>query len=94
VRWLDEGWVERVVFEGPDRIKNVGVRRRIFTGATRRAVEVRDRECYSEFCDVPADDCQIDHVQPWSAGGLTVDGNGRVACGYHNRRRHRRPEPP
>jgi hypothetical protein len=34
VRWLDSAWVERVVFDGPDRVKNVGVRRRLFTGAT------------------------------------------------------------
>jgi len=90
LRWRDEAWVERVVFDGPDRVKNLGVRRRLFTGATRRAVEVRDRECFHEFCDIPAQDCQIDHVQPYSAGGLTVEGNGRVACGYHNRQRHRR----
>ena len=30
------------------------------------------------------------HVQPYSAGGPTVEDNGRVACGYHNRLRHRR----
>ncbi|MDQ6727528.1 MAG: HNH endonuclease [Actinomycetota bacterium] len=87
-RWLGEGWVERVVFDSPDRVRNVGVRRRVFTGATRRAVEVRDRECFHELCDVPAENCQIDHVQPWSIGGLTVEDNGRAACGYHNRRRH------
>ena len=90
----DEAWVERVVFEGPDRIKNVGVRRRIFAGATRRAVEVRDRECYHRLCDVPADRCDIDHVVPWAEGGLTVDDNGRPACRYHHRRRHRRGKPP
>ncbi len=94
VPWLDEAWAERVVFDGPDRIKNVGVRRRIFGGATRRAVEVRDRECFHEFCDISAEDCEIDHVEPWSVGGLTVDENGRVACGFHNRLRHRPTEPP
>ena len=73
VPWLDEAWVERVVFDGPDRVKNLGVRRRIFTGATRRAVELRDRECFHEFCEVPAEHCQIDHIQPYAAGGLTVD---------------------
>ena len=46
LRWLDEAWVERVVFDGPERITGVGVRRRLFSGATRRAIEVRDRECY------------------------------------------------
>lgn len=83
------------VFDGPDRIKNVGVRRRIFTGATRRAVEVRDRQCFHEFCDLSADRCEIDHVRPWAAGGLTIEENGRVACGFHNRERHRqRKRPP
>lgn len=90
VPWLDEAWVERVVFDGPDRVKNLGVRRRIFTGGTRRSVQVRDRECFHELCELPAEDCQVDHVQPFAVGGLTVDDNGRAACGYHNRLRHRR----
>ena len=94
IRWLDEAWVERIVFDGPDRVRNVGERRRLFTGATRRGVEVRDRECFHEFCDVPAEDCEIDHIQPYSEGGLTVDSNARPACGHHNRERHRRPQPP
>jgi len=40
------------------------------------------------------DECQIDHIQPWSTGGLTIDSNGRAACGYHNRWWHRRTRPP
>ena len=94
VPWLERAQVERVVFDGPDRIKNVGVRRRLFTGATRRAVEVRDCECFDDFCDLPAEECEIDHVQPWAAGGATTDDNGRPACGYHDRRRHPRRGPP
>ena len=90
LRWMDQAWVERVVFDSPDRVRNVGLRRRIFTGATRRAVEVRDRECFHDYCDVPAEDCEIDHVVPWAAGGPTVESNGRPACRYHNRHRHRR----
>ncbi|MFP5317136.1 MAG: DUF222 domain-containing protein [Acidimicrobiia bacterium] len=89
--WLTEAHVERVVFDGPDRVTNVGPRRRLFSGATRRAVQVRDRECYSEFCDVPAEDCEIDHVRPFGHGGPTIDTNGRPACGYHNRHRHGPP---
>ncbi len=93
-RWLDGAWVERVVFDGPNRIRNVGARRRLFTGATKRAVELRDRECFHESCDTPAEACQIDHVQPWAAGGPTVEDNGRAACGFHNRDRHRPRQPP
>ena len=92
--WLDEAWVERVVFDGPSRVIDVGVARRLFAGATRKAVLARDGECFEELCDVPAEDCQVDHIEPWSAGGATVVANGRAACGFHNRRRHRRPEPP
>jgi hypothetical protein len=91
LQYLDEAWIERVVFGSPSRVIDVGVRRRLFSGATRRAVQVRDRECFHEFCDIPADDCQIDHIEPYAAGGLTTQDNGRPACGFHNRDRHRRP---
>ncbi len=90
LEWLDEAWVERVVFDGPSRVIDVGVARRLFDGATRGAVQVRDRDCFHDTCDEPAEGCQIDHIEPWSAGGATVAANGRPACGYHNRRRHRR----
>ncbi len=94
VPWLSEGWVQRVVFDGPERVKNVGVRKRLFTGATRTAVLVRERECFHPYCDVPACDCQVDHVVPYAEGGLTVDANGRPACGFHNRQRRQGPDPP
>ncbi|HEV2069422.1 MAG TPA: DUF222 domain-containing protein, partial [Acidimicrobiales bacterium] len=91
VPWLDQAWVERVVFDAPSRVIDVGVARRLFTGTTRRAVQVRDRECFHPLCDEPAEWCEVDHVEPWSAGGDTVAANGRPACAYHNRLRHRRP---
>jgi hypothetical protein len=37
---------------------------------------------------VAAEDCQIDHIVPWSEGGLTVQDNGRCYCPVHNRRRN------
>jgi len=89
VPWFDQGWVERVVFDGPSRVIDVGVTRRLFDGATRRAVELRDRRCFHPYCDLPATECDIDHIQPWSAGGLTTQANGRLACEFHNRARVR-----
>ena len=94
VPWLGEAWVQRVVFDGPERVKNVGVRRRLFTGATRTSVLVRERECFHPYCGVPACDCQVDHVVPYAEGGLTVDDNGRPACAFHNRQRQQGPDPP
>jgi hypothetical protein len=89
--WLTSAYLERVVFDGRSRVIDVGVRQRLFTGATRRAIEVRDRQCYDPYCDKRAADCQVDHIQPYSEGGLTTEANGRMACGSHNRRRSRQP---
>ena len=94
VPWLTQAWVERVVFDSPSRVIDVGQKRRLFDGATRRAVQVRDQECFDDFCETPAEECEIDHIQPWAAGGPTTIANGRAACGFHNRRRHRPPGPP
>ncbi len=97
LRWSD---VARVVFDGPSRVLDVGVRQRLFTGATRVAVERRDQTCQHPSCDVPAERCQIDHIEPFDDGGLTVQANGRCFCAFHHRWHHlrqrereRRPQP-
>ena len=96
VPWLAEAHVQRVVFDGDDRPVGVGPTRRFFSGADRRAVEVRDGECFHPTCSVPAEDCEVDHVVPYALGGPTTPDNGRLACGFHNRSRPgaTRPERP
>ena len=81
---LDEALIERVVFDGPSRVIDLGRARR-FTGAVRRTLDVLDRGCTHEGCHMPAERCQGDHVQPWSRGGQTDPDNGQLRCGYHNR---------
>ncbi len=71
VPWLSEAWLERIVFASPSRVIDVGTTRRLFTGATRRAVEIRDQRCFHDLCDAPAGECQVDHIVPYSAGGPT-----------------------
>ena len=92
---LSEADIERVVFDGPDRIISVS-RRRTFTGALRRAIEVRDRHCqHPSGCDEPADRCDVDHIQPYTDGGETSQDNGRLGCWPHNRHQHlRNAHPP
>ena len=85
--------VERVVFDGASRVLDVGERQRFFTGATRRAVEVRDRRCTHPTCGVPAHRCDVDHIQPYSTGGLTTQTNGWLRCPHHHPGRRRRPPP-
>jgi hypothetical protein len=88
--WLDGADFERIVF-GPGTRVEVGITARFFTGATRRALEVRDRECTHPYCDVPAERCQGDHVDEYAKGGPTTQENGQLLCGFHNRQRNQRP---
>jgi hypothetical protein len=81
--WLDEALLERAVF-GPGRRVEIGQTVRLFTGATRRAIELRDRRCTHPYCDTPADECEIDHIVPFSVGGETSQDNGRLLCRFHN----------
>ena len=90
--WLDEAIIERAVF-GPGPRVEVSHTARLFSGATRRGIELRDRCCAHLYCDIPAENCEVDHVVPFSAGGPTTQENGRLLCGFHNRLRNQRPPP-
>jgi len=92
VSWLDQAYIERAVF-GLGRRVEISPTSRLFTGATRRAVQLRDRECTHPFCDKPGGDCEVDHVVPFSEGGPTIQENGRLLCDFHNRLRSQRPPP-
>jgi hypothetical protein len=92
VDWLSVADLERAIMEPSGRVE-VSPKQRLFTGATRRAIELRDRECVHPFCDEPAARCQADHIDPWCNSGLTTQENGRLLCGFHNRLRNERPPP-
>jgi hypothetical protein len=85
--------LERLVFRSPSRVLDVGERQRLFTGATRRAVEVRDRRCTHPTCAVPANRCDVDHIEPYRTGGPTIQTNGWLRCPNHHPGRRRRPPP-
>jgi hypothetical protein len=91
--WLATAMVESVIFDGPSTVISVS-RKRTFTGAIRRAIQVRDRHCqHASGCDVPAEDCDIDHITLYSEGGLTAQSNGRVGCPPHHRHPDKRDHP-
>ena len=90
VPWLAEADVERVVFDGPSRVVDVGATRRFFRGALRRAIEVRDRTCFHDTCDDVPQRPEIDHIAEAAKGGPTTQDNGRLGCGFHNRLRNKR----
>jgi hypothetical protein len=85
VQWAGDANLETVLFDGPSTVISVS-HRRSFTGALRRAVEVRDRHCrHTSGCDVPADRCDVDHIVPHAAAGPTSQFNGKLECTPHNR---------
>ena len=93
--WMDSAYFERATFSLSNRI-DVSVRSRFFTGGTRRAIELRDRICTHPHCYEPAENCQVDHIETYAAGGETTQENGRLLCGFHNRLRNQveRKRPP
>ena len=87
--WMDSAYFERAIFSLGNRV-DVSVRARLFSGGTRRAIELRDRICTHPHCYEPAESCQVDHIQTWADGGETTQDNGRLLCGFHNRLRNQR----
>ncbi|MEX2292956.1 MAG: DUF222 domain-containing protein [Acidimicrobiales bacterium] len=91
--WLDEADIERIVFDSPSRVIDVGQRRRFVTGALRRAIEVRDRTCFHPTCNEVPHRPEIDHIHEYAKGGETTQINNRLGCGFHNRWRNHHPDP-
>jgi Domain of unknown function (DUF222) len=94
---LDEAVIERILFDSPSRVLDLG-HQRSFVGAARRAVEVVHRTCTGEGCHTRSDRCEIDNILPSAAGGPTHPDNGRPQCRPHHRQHHRAsttpPRPP
>ncbi|MEJ7772817.1 MAG: HNH endonuclease, partial [Geodermatophilaceae bacterium] len=64
---------------------DLGRARRLFTGPSRTALEVRDRGCAWPGCDRPLSWCEAHHILGWIHGGRTDQNNGVLLCGYHHR---------
>jgi len=88
-QWVDPAMLETVLFDGPSTVLSVSKRRR-FTGAVRRAIEVRDRHCqHRSGCDIPAIRCDVDHIVPYAVKPDTSQFNGKLECPAHNRNHDR-----
>lgn len=89
VRWAGDAQLESVLFDGPSTVISVS-HRRTFTGALRRAIQVRDRRCqHRSGCDEPGDRCDVDHIVAHADHGPTSQFNGKLECSPHNRNRER-----
>ena len=86
--FIDSAVMEAFLFEGSTVVISKS-NRRTFTGALRRAIQVRDRRCqHRSGCTTPASESDVDHRWPAARGGTTSQSNGRVECVPHNRLAH------
>lgn len=80
------GRVCRLVYTSQGEILDYGRAVRLFGGKQRQAIQARDRRCIHEGCEVPARQCEVDHVIEWQDLGRTDHRNGRCRCSFHHRR--------
>lgn len=70
-------------------VLDVGRAQRLFSGARRRALVLRDRGCSFPDCDRPPDWCVGHHILRWYHGGSTSLDGGVLLCGHHHSVIHR-----
>ena len=74
-------------------VLDLGRESRLFSPAQRIAMEIRDKTCTQVDCTMPAAYCEAHHPQPWSEGGHTNLGDGKLLdgkllCPFHHHRAH------
>jgi hypothetical protein len=79
-------WRKVVTSPGTRDVLDVGSRAYEITEAMRRFITTRDLTCTSPGCQVPAIDCDIDHVIPHPQGETTVDNLVAKCRGCHRKK--------
>ena len=83
------GSVRRVMVDANDVVINMGRKQRLFTGKTREAAQLLATRCGHRGCDIPAEFCDVDHIDEWANNnGQTNQNNALPLCGSHDRWKH------
>ncbi|MFN2568917.1 MAG: DUF222 domain-containing protein [Candidatus Dormibacteria bacterium] len=76
--------ITRVLIDSESTIIDVGRAQRVVSGATRRALNTRDRGCRWPGCERPASWTAAHHLVPWARGGRTDMANLVLICRRHH----------
>lgn len=85
LRAMIRGYVRRVVIDSAGVVIDLGRKRRLFTGSARHAAQLVALSCSHPGCSIPAEFCQVDHLERHTDGGRTDQHNAGPGCGTHNR---------
>lgn len=77
-----------VVLNGRDRILNLGRSQRLFSKSQAKALRTARRGCAFPGCTMPAERCELDHLDAWEKGGRTDIDRGDLYCTVHHIGRH------
>ena len=78
-----------VVLGRKGEVLDLGRSARLFSPAQRKAMAIRDTQCTTDGCSIPAAWCEAHHwKQPWASGGRTDLADGKLLCSFHHHRAH------
>jgi hypothetical protein len=77
-----------IVMDGPSRVIDMGLARRLHDRHQRIIIVKRDRGCCWKGCDRPPAWCEVHHPEPFGTGGPTTVDNGALFCFIHHHLLH------
>ena len=81
----DATWTRWLTEPTTGALLDVGRKRYVPSERLRQFIQARDRVCRFPGCEQPAHRCDLDHAQPWDAGGETTTANLGALCRRHHR---------
>lgn len=77
-----------MVLGGQSEILDYGRSRRLYSQAQARAIRAAYRGCAYPGCSMPAQRCELDHLDKWELGGATDLHSADLYCTVHHIGRH------
>jgi len=77
-----------LVLNGTSLPLDLGRTQRLFSKAQGRAIRAAYRGCSYPGCSMPAQRCELDHLDPWEKGGRTDIASADLNCPIHHIARH------